>query len=235
MNAGLRSCSSYYLARADKRVYLICRIFSFRVGRLAGIRLAFTTRLLADPFRIESITCSRSFAPTLAPRCNNRIVRAALSHTGRPSLYKTQPKIGRNEACPGNSGRKFKQFCLQNKPNRSDVSIPIIVLSIYRFCNNTPDAWAGRTPILFAPAILSVHSQDAGIKKYGLHELRTPRRGNTFVRLSGKICGRVGFLQSAAQDKFPCFGWTILTNDLILLIPFTLVLLNAKLNANATI
>ena len=57
----------------------------------------------------------------------------------------------------------------------------------------------------------------------------------TLVGLLGKICGPIGFLQAAAQGKFPwAFGWTILTNDLIWWIPFGLILLHAKRHSEST-
>ena len=57
----------------------------------------------------------------------------------------------------------------------------------------------------------------------------------TLVGLLGKICGPIGFLQAAAQGKFPwSFGWTILTNDLIWWIPFGLILFNARRSQRQT-
>lgn len=45
------------------------------------------------------------------------------------------------------------------------------------------------------------------------------------VGLLGKVCGPLGFFQAVWQSRFPAkMGWTILTNDLIWWIPFTLIL-----------
>jgi hypothetical protein len=49
------------------------------------------------------------------------------------------------------------------------------------------------------------------------------------VGLLGKIFGPIGFLNAAAQGRFPwAFGWTILTNDLIWWAPFAIILLRAS-------
>lgn len=49
------------------------------------------------------------------------------------------------------------------------------------------------------------------------------------VGLLGKIFGPIGFLNAAAQGRFPwAFGWTILTNDLIWWAPFAVILLRAS-------
>lgn len=49
------------------------------------------------------------------------------------------------------------------------------------------------------------------------------------VGLLGKIFGPIGFVQAVLADRFPpAMGCTILTNDLIWWVPFTLILLNAK-------
>jgi hypothetical protein len=49
------------------------------------------------------------------------------------------------------------------------------------------------------------------------------------VGLLGKIFGPIGFLQAVLNDRFPvAMGFTILTNDLIWWVPFTLILLNAR-------
>ena len=40
-----------------------------------------------------------------------------------PTHRHPAPKIGRNDACPCNSGRKYKQCCLQNGPNYSQAQI----------------------------------------------------------------------------------------------------------------
>ena len=50
----------------------------------------------------------------------------------------------------------------------------------------------------------------------------------TLVGLLGKVLGPAGFVGAAARGELPwSFGWTILTNDLIWWIPFTLILLRA--------
>lgn len=49
------------------------------------------------------------------------------------------------------------------------------------------------------------------------------------VGLLGKIFGPIGFVQAVLNDRFPvAMGFTILTNDLIWWVPFTLILLNAR-------
>jgi small multidrug resistance pump len=48
------------------------------------------------------------------------------------------------------------------------------------------------------------------------------------VGFLGKLFGPVGFLQSALQGRLPWrFGWLNVTNDLIWLVPFALILLHA--------
>ena len=48
------------------------------------------------------------------------------------------------------------------------------------------------------------------------------------VGLLGKIFGPIGFLQAVWTERFPvAMGWTILTNDLIWWIPFSLILYHA--------
>ena len=48
------------------------------------------------------------------------------------------------------------------------------------------------------------------------------------VGLLGKIFGPIGFLQAVWSERFPAaMGWTILTNDLIWWIPFSLILFHA--------
>ena len=48
------------------------------------------------------------------------------------------------------------------------------------------------------------------------------------VGLIGKVAGPIGFVQSAATGALPwAFGWTILTNDLIWWVPFTIILYRA--------
>ena len=42
--------------------------------------------------------------------------------TGGPAPYlQAQPKIGRNEQCPCQSGRKYKHCCLENEPNSPTI------------------------------------------------------------------------------------------------------------------
>jgi hypothetical protein len=49
------------------------------------------------------------------------------------------------------------------------------------------------------------------------------------VGLLGKIFGPIGFAQALINERFPlAMGLTIVTNDLIWWVPFTLILLNAK-------
>ena len=46
------------------------------------------------------------------------------------------------------------------------------------------------------------------------------------VGLLGKIFGPIGFAQALWQERFPAkMGWTIVTNDLIWWVPFTLILI----------
>jgi hypothetical protein len=50
------------------------------------------------------------------------------------------------------------------------------------------------------------------------------------VGLLGKILGPIGFLQATLNERFPAaMGLTILTNDLIWWVPFSLILWNAKI------
>ena len=49
------------------------------------------------------------------------------------------------------------------------------------------------------------------------------------VGLLGKVFGPVGFLMAASRDELPWrFGWTIITNDLIWIAPFALILLASR-------
>ena len=49
------------------------------------------------------------------------------------------------------------------------------------------------------------------------------------VGFLGKVFGPIGFLQAAIAGRFPwIFGWINVTNDLIWLVPFALVLLRAR-------
>ena len=48
------------------------------------------------------------------------------------------------------------------------------------------------------------------------------------VGFLGKICGPIGFIGAVSSGRFPlAMGWTILTNDLIWWIPFSLILWKA--------
>ncbi|HQX50254.1 MAG TPA: hypothetical protein PLY87_23240 [Planctomycetaceae bacterium] len=48
------------------------------------------------------------------------------------------------------------------------------------------------------------------------------------VGLLGKICGPIGFIGAVSSGRFPAvMGWTILTNDLIWWVPFSLILWKA--------
>lgn len=50
----------------------------------------------------------------------------------------------------------------------------------------------------------------------------------TLVGLLGKIFGPIGFVMAAGQGQLPwSMGWTLLTNDLLWWVPFTLILLHA--------
>jgi hypothetical protein len=47
--------------------------------------------------------------------------------------------------------------------------------------------------------------------------------------LLGKILGPIGFVDAAMRERLPwSMGWTILTNDLLWWIPFSLILLQAR-------
>jgi peroxiredoxin len=65
---------------------------------------------------------------------------------------------------------------------------------------------------------------------YGLGYLIAARDPNrhwpiVFVGLLGKIFGPIGFAQALLKGTFPpAFGWTILTNDLIWWVPFSMLL-----------
>ena len=49
------------------------------------------------------------------------------------------------------------------------------------------------------------------------------------VGFLGKVFGPIGFLQAAIAGRFPwIFGWINVTNDLIWLVPFALILLRAR-------
>ncbi|MFZ4429275.1 MAG: alkyl hydroperoxide reductase [Phycisphaerales bacterium] len=51
----------------------------------------------------------------------------------------------------------------------------------------------------------------------------------TLVGLLGKILGPIGFVDAAMRERLPwSMGWTILTNDLLWWIPFSLILLQAR-------
>ncbi len=55
------------------------------------------------------------------------------------------------------------------------------------------------------------------------------------VGLLGKIFGPIGFVQAVWVERFPLrMGWTILTNDLIWWVPFTLILAYAWNQKHAT-
>ena len=48
------------------------------------------------------------------------------------------------------------------------------------------------------------------------------------IGLAGKVLGPIGFVWAATLDEIPAsFGWTLLTNDLVWWIPFTLFLRDA--------
>ena len=40
---------------------------------------------------------------------------------GNGPYIRTEPKVGRNEPCPCNSGRKFKYCCLENEPSANSL------------------------------------------------------------------------------------------------------------------
>ncbi len=51
----------------------------------------------------------------------------------------------------------------------------------------------------------------------------------TLVGLIGKVLGPIGFLDAAIKQRLPwSMGWTILTNDLLWWIPFSLILIHAR-------
>lgn len=51
----------------------------------------------------------------------------------------------------------------------------------------------------------------------------------TLVGLLGKVLGPIGFLDAAMRDRLPwSMGWTIITNDLMWWIPFSMILLHAR-------
>jgi hypothetical protein len=55
------------------------------------------------------------------------------------------------------------------------------------------------------------------------------------VGLLGKVLGPIGFVDALARGVFPAsFGWTIVTNDLVWWVPFTLILF-AAFRSHATI
>lgn len=51
----------------------------------------------------------------------------------------------------------------------------------------------------------------------------------TLVGLLGKVLGPIGFVDAAVKGRLPwSMGWTILSNDLLWWIPFSIILLHAR-------
>ena len=98
--------------------------------------------------------------------------------------------------------------------------------------------WADMSPPLY-PQIWQCVGMIVGV--YGIGYLiasRDPLRHwpIVLVGLLGKVFGPIGFLDAAAKGDLPwSFGWTIITNDLIWWIPFTLILISARRAAKGNV
>lgn len=91
--------------------------------------------------------------------------------------------------------------------------------------------WAGFDPLPTYPELWQCIGMIVGVYGVGYAiAARDPMRHwpIVLVGLLGKIFGPVGFAQAVWTERFPLrMGWTILTNDLIWWVPFTLILLRA--------
>lgn len=91
--------------------------------------------------------------------------------------------------------------------------------------------WAGFEPLPAYPELWQCIGMIVGVYGigYGI-AARDPSRHwpIVLVGLLGKIFGPIGFIQAVWLERFPLrMGWTIVTNDLIWWVPFTLILLHA--------
>ena len=99
-----------------------------------------------------------------------------------------------------------------------------------------PFRWAGMAPPNY-PQIWQCVGMIVGVYGVGYAiAARDPLRHwpIVLVGLLGKVLGPIGFAFSAVRGELPWIaGWTILTNDLLWWIPFTLILRRAYLAARA--
>lgn len=91
--------------------------------------------------------------------------------------------------------------------------------------------WANFDPMPAYPELWQCIGMIVGVYGigYGIAAINPTRHWPiVLVGLLGKIFGPIGFVQAVLQERFPLrMGWTILTNDLIWWIPFTLILVHA--------
>lgn len=98
--------------------------------------------------------------------------------------------------------------------------------------------WAGFDPMPAYPQFWQCIGMIVGV--YGIGYWLAARNPYVhwpivLVGLLGKIFGPIGFLDAMIQKTLPAkMGWTILTNDLIWWIPFTLILVGAAKYHRAT-
>lgn len=96
-------------------------------------------------------------------------------------------------------------------------------LSIFR--------WAGFEPLPAYPELWQCIGMIVGVYGVGYAiAARDPVRHWPIVLVGwlGKIFGPIGFVQAVWLERFPLrMGWTIVTNDLIWWVPFTLILVHA--------
>jgi hypothetical protein len=91
--------------------------------------------------------------------------------------------------------------------------------------------WTGVDPLPNYPQLWQCIGMIVGVYGVGyLAAARDPRRHwpIVLVGLLGKIFGPIGFAQALYQGVFPItFGVTIITNDLVWWVPFSLILWDA--------
>ena len=99
------------------------------------------------------------------------------------------------------------------------------------FFPNAIFRWANFDPMPAYPELWQCIGMIVGVYGvgYGVAATNPTRHWPiVLVGLLGKIFGPIGFVQAVMQERFPLrMGWTILTNDLIWWIPFTLILVHA--------
>ncbi|MEM8945214.1 MAG: alkyl hydroperoxide reductase [Planctomycetota bacterium] len=91
--------------------------------------------------------------------------------------------------------------------------------------------WAEFEPLPSYPELWQCIGMIVGVYGVGYAiAARDPMRHWPIVMVGwlGKIFGPIGFVQAVWTERFPMkMGWTIVTNDLIWWVPFTLILLRA--------